>query len=78
MAKPKAKAKAGVKIPASRSKKANENFMPTERDKLAMHYAAAMLDPRAAEVRRADFRTKLMQRAYDLADSQIEHAQGKA
>ena len=74
----KAKPKAGVKIPASKSKKANENWMPTERDKLAMYYTAAMLDSRFGEIRRAGDRARLVQRGYELADTQIEYSSGKA
>ena len=77
--------KTGAKSSQSKSKKANkkkngkanENWLATERDKLATQYAAAMMDARWGEVRRRADRKKLIERAYELADAQIEFAMGK-
>ena len=78
MAAAKAKAGKGVNIPKSRSKKANENWMPTERDRLATQFAVGMIDSRWSEVRRKADHQKVMQRAYELADAQIDYSQGNA
>ena len=57
--------------------KANENWIVTERDKLATHYATAMMDARWCELRRRADKEKLIVKAYELADIQIKFAMGK-
>ena len=70
-----ARAKRGTRI-ASKSKAANNNFAPTGRDQVAMYFAAAMIDARMGEVRRAPDQRKIVQRAFDFADIFIEESLG--
>ena len=74
---PKANRKTGGTRIRSKKAAANNNFMPTGRDTLAAQYIAGMLDSRWTEVRRRPDQMKIIARAYELADAQIEYALGQ-